>query len=381
MRILHVISGFQQGGGEMMLAKLIERGERDAFQHHVLGLTGPGPLGDRLVALEVPHEALGFGAPARLPGDLRRLARRARALAPDLVVGWLYHGAVLGGLAAAWGAPGAPQLWSLHNANLDPRYYKRDTRLLARAGAGLSRVLPARIHYCAREARRLHEALGYAPAKGVVLENGIDVEAFAPSPEARERARAAWGVAPGTPVVGALGRLSPQKDYGAWLEAFARFKARFPEAVAVVAGDGLTEENPAWRALREGAGLAPEAVRALGIRADVNALLPGFDVLMLSSAAEAFPLALGEALAAGVPAVATDVGDVRALLPPEAGRVVPALGAAALAEALAGVWEAGPEGRRALGERGRAHIRDRFALHAMARRWEALLADTAGRKA
>jgi glycosyltransferase involved in cell wall biosynthesis len=116
----------------------------------------------------------------------------------------------------------------------------------------------------------------------------------------------------------------------------------------------------------------------LGPRRDVARIHASLDVAVSSSISEAFPLAVGEAMACGVPCVATDVGD-SALMIGETGRVVPPGDAAALAAAIRDVLALKPGERVKLGEAARRSVCERFDLGAVARRYERLYEQVAGR--
>jgi glycosyltransferase involved in cell wall biosynthesis len=103
-------------------------------------------------------------------------------------------------------------------------------------------------------------------------------------------------------------------------------------------------------------------ISTLGVRSDVRVLMPGFDVLGLTSAwGETFSLAAGEAMASGVAAVVTNVGDC-AVLVGDTGMVVPPRDTAALTAALASVLDMSPEARRELGARARRRVMENFSL-------------------
>jgi glycosyltransferase involved in cell wall biosynthesis len=180
-------------------------------------------------------------------------------------------------------------------------------------------------------------------------------------------------------VVGLLGRFDPDKDHRNFLAAAARVARAAPAAWFVLAGDGVDGANPTLRGWIEAHGLAGR-VRLLGLRSDVPRLLSALDVLALSSRAEAFPNVLGEALACGVPCVATDCGDCREIVGP-AGRIVPPRDPAALAAALLEVLALPAGARAALGAAGRERVAERYDLRGVARRYLALYAEVSGRGA
>jgi glycosyltransferase involved in cell wall biosynthesis len=130
-----------------------------------------------------------------------------------------------------------------------------------------------------------------------------------------------------------IGRFEPQKDHATFLAAARRFRASDPRAHFLLAGKGTEPDSPRFRAMCRDEGLEEDAVIGLGVRTDLRALYTACDLATLSSAyGEGTPNVVLEALACGVPVVATDVGDCRALIGP-CGEVVPPRDPAALCAA------------------------------------------------
>jgi glycosyltransferase involved in cell wall biosynthesis len=205
--------------------------------------------------------------------------------------------------------------------------------------------------------------------KCVVLTNGIDTAEFVPDADRRVGMRAATGV--DTQFIWlTAGRIVPAKDYPNLLLAFARVRTACPETQLWVAGEASGAEFSSMQGLTANLGLE-DAVRWLGLRRDLPALLDAADGFVLGSAWEGMPLALGEAMAMEKPVVATDVGGVRELVG-EAGMVVPAKDPDALAKAMLEQMQSTPEDRRALGLAARARIQSKFSMDAKADEWEAL---------
>lgn len=149
----------------------------------------------------------------------------------------------------------------------------------------------------------------YGDRPFVVCKNGVDTERFAFSEAERRAARAALGFADGAYVIGTVGRLAEEKDPLFLAEAFARCRRSRPEARLLVVGEG-----PLHGALEKklsALGVAADAVLT-GARRDVPALLAAMDVFALPSRHEGFPLALVEALCAGLPCVAADTVERKA---------------------------------------------------------------------
>ena len=158
------------------------------------------------------------------------------------------------------------------------------------------------------------------------------------------------------------------KDYPNLLRAFALVRREFPEAQLWIAGEAAGAESAAIQAQSAELGAA---VRWLGLRRDMPALLDAADGFVLASAWEGMPLVLGEAMAMEKPVVATDVGGVRELVG-DAGIIVPAKNPERLAEAMLTTMRGTDEERRRSGRAGRARITAVFSMDAKADQWEAI---------
>ena len=178
--------------------------------------------------------------------------------------------------------------------------------------------------------RVAHERLGYRPPRWLVIPNGLDVDRFAPRPDERATVRSELGLEEASFVVGMCARVDPMKDHDNFVKAAAMFVETAPEARFALIGAGTNEQGSALdRAIRE-SGIAERFVR-LGLRQDLCRLHAALDIATLSSAfGEGFPNVLAEAMACGVPCVATDVGDSASIVG-DTGLIVPPHDATALA--------------------------------------------------
>lgn len=192
------------------------------------------------------------------------------------------------------------------------------------------------------------------------IPNGVDLAAFAPTTgEERRALRARLGLPEDRVLCAFVGRLTPQKDPDFLLEAWAM--GRIPKAHLVLVGDG-----PLRSRLEARVASGPHAgqVSFAGATADVSQYLRAADLLVLPSRAEGMSNALLEAMACGVPVVATDVNGNREVVGTDgkAGLLVPSGDPAALAEAVARLI-ASPILRREMGTVGRAFVQERFDIH------------------
>jgi glycosyltransferase involved in cell wall biosynthesis len=368
--MLHVITGVTMGGAEMMLYRLLARCDRSRFSPTVLSLLAPGAVGQRISALGVPLLTLGMRQERPLSRALLRLVPIARSLRPSLLQGWMYHGNLAASACALLSGRRLPVIWNVRHSLHDLRCENRLTRGFIRLGAALSASTRA-IIYNSRLSAGQHEALGYAPERTVVIPNGFDCGLFRPRPEMAQRLRHATGIDPGRVVIGMVARYHPQKDPFTLIAATALLVRRRIDVHVLIVGTDFDAGNaPVVRAIAQ-AGLA-ERITLLGERHDIPDLVAGFDIATLSSAwGEGFPNVLGEAMACGVPCVATDIGD-SAWIVGRTGLVVPPRDPEALADALARLVALGPDGRRQLGAAARARVLEHFEVDEIVGRYTAL---------
>jgi glycosyltransferase involved in cell wall biosynthesis len=166
------------------------------------------------------------------------------------------------------------------------------------------------------------------------MPNGVDLERFANLPvDAREQSRRALRISEHEFVVGTVGSLTPVKRHNLLIQAAARAATAIPHLRLVIVGDGPLRTELEQLARSEG---LAERVILTGPREDVPGLLKAMDVYVCSSDSEGMSNALLEAMAAGLPIVATDVGDNARLLDDgKSGLIVPPGSSATLADAMA----------------------------------------------
>jgi glycosyltransferase involved in cell wall biosynthesis len=380
MRVMHVISGLATGGAELMLVKLLRStGSRTTgFDPVVVSVQGAGPVARQLEEIGVPIEAVGLRTPASVPAALARLAGVARRHQPDLIQGWMYHGNAAALVIRALGRGRPPVLWNIRQSIDALGEEKRATAFLIRRGVPLSRRTVG-IIYNSHHSAQQHEALGYAADRRHIIANGFETDRFAPSPALRAQVRTELGIGDDAPLVGLLARYHPMKDHATFLAAAARLAAVRPDVRFVLAGHGVDFGNPELSRCIDELALR-DHVFLLGERADTPALHAALDIATSSSRSEGFPNVLGEAMACGVPCVATDVGDSRWVVG-DCGLMVPPREPAALAAAWRTLLERSAQERRRLGKAGRTRIREHFSIDRVAAAYAALYESTVARVA
>lgn len=376
-RVLNCITGLNIGGAEFMLARFARSLLDTGFEPQVLSLMPPGPVAPLLRADGIPVETLGMSEARPSLSTIMRLRPTVRKTQSDIFHGWMYHGNVAAS-AAAFLDRRQPVIWSVHHSVDDINAEKRMTRFLIRLSARLSGRTAA-ISYCSRASAAQHEALGFDPAKRVVIPNGIDCSEFRPRPDARLRLCSTFQIPSSRIVIGNVARAHPMKNHDGFVRILALLLKRGYDVHGLIIGAGH-EDGAARRAARE-LGI-DDRLSTPGPRSDVEELLPGLDVFFLSSAwGEAFPLSVGEAMACGVPATATDVGDCDWLVGDN--RLISKPGDPEGQAAILGrILDLAPEERRELGIAARNRIIENFSLEKYTeshiRLYEAAIADRAG---
>jgi glycosyltransferase involved in cell wall biosynthesis len=368
-RLLFIITGLSTGGAEMMLLKILERISRTRFSPEVIMLTASGDeLADRIRALGIPVASAGFTRDVFSLLAFWRLVAKIREINPDIVHTWMYHADLMGGFAAR--LTGVRKvIWCIRNSNLMKGQVKFSTIAVAKLCALISSAIPMRIVSCSEKARHIHENLGYAAGKMLVIPNGFDLKRFKPDAMARYRIRGELGIADNVPLVGLIGRFDPQKNHVGFFMAAGLLQKRFPAVHFLLAGKGVDVNNMAIvRAMEKHC--VTGQTHLLGLRMDIPDIMAALDVLAAASSyGEAFPNVLGEAMASGVPCAVTDVGD-SALIVGDAGKVVASGDMAGLADALASLISLSPSERALLGAHARNRVAEHFEIGQVVRQYE-----------
>jgi glycosyltransferase involved in cell wall biosynthesis len=362
MRIVYLLTSLGVGGAEKQALAVAERaatrGHTVAIMVMLPRLAEQWPTAIQTIHLDV----------RKAPGSVFSGFKRGRVFLsdfrPDLVHSHCFHANIFARLLYL-ADPKFVVLSTVHNVFEGgwPRMmaYRLTDRLSIRTVA---------VSHAAAD--RFTRLKAVPQRKCTVILNGIDVAGFAPSSERKERMRAEMGIAAegATFIWLAVGRLAPAKDYPNLLRAFAAVHAEKPDAQLWVAGDARGSERTPLEALAKEFEI-DDAVRWLGLRRDMPALLDAADAFVSGSAWEGMPLAVGEAMAMAKPVVVTDVGGVRELVG-GAGSVVPAKDSQALAGAMVETMQLSREVLAANGRATRERILRCFSMDATSDTWEAL---------
>jgi glycosyltransferase involved in cell wall biosynthesis len=318
-RILQIIPTLDRAGAEKQLCLLAEGLPRDEFEVHVCALTRGGPLEGRLAQAGIPLTIIGKRWKVD-PGAYRRLKALVERLRPDLVHGWMFAANTYGFAAAR--ACGVKN-FVVGQRCVDP-WKSRVQLALDRTLARRCRAVVVNSH----GVRDFYVAHGTPLERVRVIPNGVALPA--PPSTTRRQALAELNLSENARLIGLIGRLWPQKRVKDAIWATDLLKVIRDDVHLLIIGDG--PQRDLLHRYRDQVRIA-DRVHFLGHRGDVPRLLPHFDVLWSASAYEGLSNVILEAMAAGVPVVATDIPGTRELVVAnETGYLVPVGDRAALAK-------------------------------------------------
>jgi len=371
MRILYVLTSLGIGGAERQVIGLAER--MVAQGHSAALLVLKGPVSDEWPTAIETHFLNISKNPVSLVRGLWAARWIVNEFAPDVVHSHTFPANMMARMLQLL-RPVPVLLSTIHNV-----YEGGWQRMLAYRGTNF---LSRRTTAVSRAAADRFVRWGAVPGdKCIAIPNGIEIDRSA-NEQDRSVVRAGIGAGKGF-VWLAAGRVVAAKDFENLLRSFARVRGHAADTELWIAGDNDTDEAQRLRGVEEELGLRG-AVQWLGLRRDLPTVMNAADGFVLSSAWEGMPLVLGEAMGAGKPVVATDVGGVRELVG-DAGVVVEAKNSKGLAGAMESVQRMSNEERGAMGAAARERILTHFSMDERAKEWEALyrteVADASAEKA
>jgi glycosyltransferase involved in cell wall biosynthesis len=363
LHIVHVLASFEVGGAERVALSLVKSQLQRGARVTVVALSDANPI------LEEQFKAV--GAPTiifrrTMRGlDLFQVSRLRKFFRED-GASLVHAHNPLANIYATMAArrTNTPVVYTKHGDAIDSGFRMWLRRRAARTNKAVVAVSEA----TADTAMALGEHTGQRP---IVIQNGVDCEVFQPNPQSRADMRKSLGFTDRQIVLGSIARLQSVKRHDIQLDAVEPLldsRIRF-----VVCGDGpLADELSA----RVAASDKHEFISMLGNRTDVNELLTAFDVFVLSSEREGLPLVVLEAMASGIPVVATAVGGIPQTIDHGVnGFLVLEVSADAFRAQLQRVLKMPHEQLAQVGRAARQHILASYSTQAMATAYEAVYRD------
>ena len=362
MRILLLSTSMGMGGADQQLLSAAQELRSRGHEVLLISLTPLGAMGLEARRRGIPTESLEMRRGFPDPRGLLRLSRLARSWRPDIVHSHMIHANLMARALRLFGL--VPALVStIHSVQEGGRARMAVYRL--------TNGLVDRMTIVSEAAAAAFVSSGTIPRDLLrVIPNGVDTDRFRDvPPDSRESLRQALNLRNAFVWI-AVGRFEAPKDYPTMLRAFAAVRQQHPDSVLLLVGEGPLRSNS--EALVHELGLNG-SVHFLGVRSDVPELMGAADAYVMSSAWEGMPVVLLEAGAAGLPIVATSVGgNPEVVCDRESGFLVPPGDPEQLAEAMLRLSAVRESELRAMGNRGREHVRAQYGLSRMVERWEDL---------
>ena len=363
--VVHLVHRFECGGLQTLLAECINRMPVQRYRHAVVSLTAHTDYVRTITRPDVELHAL-HKQPGSSLGTHFRLWKLLRQLQPALM--HTYNVGTIEYAATALLAGVRVRVHAEHgrdSVEIDGRHARYNVlrRLLAP-------VIHAYVPVSADLVEWLRDTVGIPKYKIAMVPNGVDTLRYVPLPD---RSQHDQPFATGPVWIGTVGRIDRIKDHMGLLDAFQRLLARFPAPehdlrLAIVGAGPLL---PALRDRVLAAGLS-DRVWLPGARTDIDSILRGWSIFVLPSLSEATPVTILEAMASGLPVVATQVGGVPELVQEsQTGLLTAPAQPQALADALA-VYVSDPGMGKRHGMAGRAFVEARYSIDAMVRGYDDL---------
>ena len=294
MKVLHVITGLDAGGAELQLAMILRRTRHES---DVVTLYNPGPVAEMITDQGTTVRNIGMQRNTELPA-LMRLRKLIKDGQYDVVHTHLYRAQIYARPAAR--LAGTPVVLttehSIGETHIERRKMTRGVRALYLSSEMFSDATIAVSDIVKDRLVRW----GVRPGKVTVIPNGVDTDELGFDAEARDRVRAQFGISPKTYVIGALGRLDPNKRVDLTMEAAAPMLGEKCKILVI----GRGEDQPRLEAAAKRLGVTDHVIFG-GYQSDTTAMLAAFDLYVAASLQETFGLSVLEALASGLPVLYT----------------------------------------------------------------------------
>lgn len=302
MKILHIITGLNRGGAEMMLYKIIKHSPNPT-KHRVVSLIAEGffaqkirELGCVVESLDMTKNPLTFS-----PFHILRIIKDAR---PDVIQCWMFHANIIGGFFGR--LSGVKNIvWGIHHSM--SKYDRRISHLINKIGALMSHNFCDTVICCGLRPLEVCKNSGYAADKLKCVYNGFEPDVFFFDENARKKIRTELGLTDDAFVVVHMARFHILKNHLGLLRIFAKLLAKNHNSYLVLVGDGLAGNEQIENAIDE-LGIRAN-VKMMGFRTDSCAFYSAADVTVLPSLSEGFPNVVGESMLCERPCITSAVGD------------------------------------------------------------------------
>lgn len=362
IQITHVIPGLGKGGAETMLCNLFKYQADPEIKHSVISLGMSSYYENSISDMGIPLYVLDMRKrPLASLWKLRKILKKSQYISC-----WLYAACAICFIITNQRQHGR-MVWNIRHASLDLKHNSKITLWAAKYCQRHSGAISA-VLYNGQAAMEIHKRAGYHEKMSYVVENGCDMQIYKKDPEARYKINAIYGFQD-KKIILSVGRYHPIKDYPTMVRAMAELVKVRDDAVLVLCGCGLIEDNEELIALISDNGLQlRNNVYLLGQQEHIEIWLSAADVYVLHSVSEAFPNTLLEAMACECACVSTDVGTVSELL--EKDEIVEIQNYRQCCDAIERILRLSKEKQKLIGKKNHEKIVNNYSIQNVVRKYE-----------
>lgn len=362
IKICYLITGLNTGGAEMMLYRLIEKLDKTKYNVIVVSIIPLGKVADKIKELGINVVSLEMKSKLEL-SVIFRLVHILKEFKPTILHSYLFHANLLGRIAGK--IAGVPIIIS----SIRNTIFGGQIRELALRYTDF--LSDATTIICETAAKRMISRKVVPKEKLHVIYNGIDPKMYENfSEDDRQKMRMEFNIPDTATLLISVGRLQKQKGYPYLIQSAVELKNRGYNFVWLIAGEG--ELRFQLEQMVKNYGLE-DTIRFLGLREDVPKLMFASDIFVLTSLWEGLPGVVLEAMAVGLPVVATDVGGTPELVEDGTnGFLIPPGNPMKMADAIEKLINMSGEARRKIGSMGKEIVKEKFTVETMARKHEGL---------
>lgn len=369
IHVVHIITSLSADGTAAMLYKLLTHTDRSCFFPVVISLDDDNSRAERIRAHGIPVHCLNMANSLSSGWHVLRLVRLLRELTPDVLQGWMYHGNLAASIANMALSNRYPVFWNirqtLYELNTEPTAMQWAIRLSAKRSNK-----PERILYNSYRAAEQHADFGFKENNAHIIPNGFDTNLFAPNQYSRATTRQSLNIPADAFVIGMVAHYHPMKNHALFFEAANLLNKHQKNVHFILAGRDITSSNREIYLLLKRYPQLQDKIHVTGERKDIPALLNALDLFTLTSTyGEGFSNVIGEAMACGIPCIATDVGDIPRIIG-NTGHILQDNTPSALAFAWLEWIHAGETWRHEQGQRAIQRIRRDYNIRAITAQYQ-----------
>ncbi|WP_313128026.1 glycosyltransferase [Anaerocolumna sp.] len=358
-RIIHIISGLNNGGAEMMLYKLLLNNDNYKYNCEVISMTDKGVLGRSIERLGVKVHCLNLkrGFP-----NFQALIQTVKIIkGADIVQSWMYHADLLAFLSTRI-IKSTKLIWGIRRSSLNKEDIKKSTFLVAKINAKLSKYVD-RVISCSEAGRINHIQFGYNSGNIITIPNGFELERFKKTNISKKELNKLFNsyISNDTKIIGMIARWNPIKNHELLFKALKELDDNMKyNYKLVLCGPDVDEKNHSLNVMLKKYDLQSKTV-LLGRRDDIPLIMSAIDIFVSPSKSEGFSNVIGEAMACECICIVTDVGDSKYIIGDEGLVVLPG-DLQLMCEALEKAITLPENERLALGRLARERVNNNFDI-------------------